>query len=219
MSGLERVSRVGIGERERERLEQFVGAVRASPHNLLSPRALEEVWGRHVAESAALAGWLAEDCGPLADVGSGGGFPGMVIAILRPGLQVSLIESTSKKARFLERTARGLGLEHVRVHDGRAEELAGGELAGMFGTVTARAVAPLARLIPWTLPLLRPTGRLQAIKGERWAQDVEAARGELGAGSFHVVGCPQPHRAATDPGPRVVTIARPDAPGLAEDGS
>jgi 16S rRNA (guanine527-N7)-methyltransferase len=160
------------------RLDQFADLVLASPHNLVSRRARAELRERHVQESAAFAATLP--AGPLRvlDVGSGGGFPGLVIAIVRPDLQVELLEATGKKVEFLQEAAETLGLE-VTVHHGRAEELRQGPLAGQFDLCTARAVAPLDRLIGWTVPFLKPGGFLYAIKGDRWEEELEQATTEL----------------------------------------
>ena len=154
------------------RLAAFAAAVRGSPHNLLSRRALDELESRHIAESAAFATTLPPSAKVL-DLGTGGGFPGMVTAICRPDLQVTLLDATSKKIAFL----RAFADQHdiaVATLEGRAEELASVH-AGTFDVVTARAVAPLDRLVPWALPFLRPGGALHAIKGERWPDELRAA--------------------------------------------
>jgi 16S rRNA (guanine527-N7)-methyltransferase len=188
-------------------LQRFSELLRESPHNLLSPRGLEELETRHFPEAIAFAESLP--AGPrLLDVGSGGGLPGIVIALARPDLEVHLLEATGKKATFLEQTAEALGLR-VAVHHGRAEELVDGPMAASFDLVTARAVAPLERLVPWCAPYLRPGGQLHAIKGERWAEEVEAAQQELKARRLRVVSTPaagEPEGA--DHGPRVVVLER-----------
>lgn len=194
---------------QRSALDHLAERVRESPHNLMSPRALEELWTRHIPECVALATRLPDGVREVADVGSGGGFPGLVIAIVRPDVATTLIESTRKKARFLESTARALDLDHVRVVADRVEHLGDTSLTGRFDVVTARAVAPLVRLIPWTLPLLAPGAVLYAVKGEQWREDLEEARQELGADAFRVVACPRPRSASTTLSPRVVMIAAP----------
>lgn len=191
-------------------LDRFAAAVAASPHNLVSKRARGELDSRHVPEAVALAHLLPE--GPLRvlDVGTGGGFPGMVVAITRPDLVVTLLDATRKKTAFLEQVATDLGLS-VQVRTGRAEELAReAELAGSFDLVTARAVAALDRLLPWTLPFLRPGGHLYAVKGERWQEELEAASEALRRLGGQVVATPDdlPGDSATAVTPRVVIIAR-----------
>lgn len=160
-----------------ETLHLYATLLRESPHNLLSPRGLEELEGRHFPESLAFSAGLP--VGPrLLDLGSGGGLPGIVIAASRPDLRVHLLDATRKKTDFLTEAAQKLGLS-VEVHHGRAEQLAGGPLAGTFDLVTARAVAPLERLVPWAAPFLKVGGQLHAIKGERWSEELEASEAEL----------------------------------------
>ncbi len=159
------------GQAARETLAAYLSAVRSSPHNLMSSRALGELETRHLPESVALARLLPPGPADLVDVGTGGGFPGVVIACLREDLNVTLVEATGKKARFLEETTTRLGIR-ARVINGRIEELGRGVLAESFDLATARAVAPLRVLVPWTLPVLRPGGRLFAVKGQRWHEEV-----------------------------------------------
>lgn len=154
------------------RLAEFAAAVRGSPHNLLSERALGELESRHIAESRAFAATLPKHVSVL-DVGTGGGFPGMVIAITRPDLEVTLLDATRKKIEFLRDFVTSTGLD-VRTLHGRAESLQR-EHAASFDIVTARAVAPLERLVDWAVPFLRPGGQLHAIKGDRWPAELKAA--------------------------------------------
>lgn len=154
------------------RLAAFAEAVRASPHNLLSQRALNELESRHIPESRAFGATLPAGAEVL-DLGTGGGFPGMVVAITRPDLRVTLLDATQKKIAFLEEFAEEAGVS-VRTLNGRAEELYV-EHGGSFDIVTARAVAPLERLVGWSLPFLRPGGQLHAIKGERWPTELKEA--------------------------------------------
>jgi 16S rRNA (guanine527-N7)-methyltransferase len=196
----------------RERLERFAALVRASEHNLVSRRAREELETRHVPECVRLAEILPRGQQRVLDVGSGGGFPGLVLAIVRPELEVHLLDATAKKTEFLARTAAELGVP-VQVHTGRAEELARDRaLAGAFDIVTARAVAPLDRLARWSVPFLRPGGLLYAVKGERWSEELEAARGTIAKLGASVVATPEDvHSAGETPDgalPRVVMLAR-----------
>jgi 16S rRNA (guanine527-N7)-methyltransferase len=172
-----------------ERLEAFVHAVETSPHNLVSKRALGELRERHVPECVALARMLPQGGRDLLDVGSGGGFPGLVIAAVRPDLRVTLLDSTRKKTDFLTETASAMGIE-VTVVNARAEDVTT-ELGRSFDLVTARAVAPLERLLGWTLPFLRPGGLLYAVKGERWAEEIEEARHELRRWRAQIVATPE----------------------------
>lgn len=169
-------------------LTSFASLLRASPHNLLSARGLDELETRHIPESITFAESLPRSVRVL-DVGSGGGLPGVVIAIVRPDIELHLLEATQKKAVFLAETVEMLGLS-VKVHHGRAEALSVGPLRGSFDVVTARAVAPLDRLVGWVAPYLRPGGRLFAIKGERWSLELEAARGSMAASGMVVHALP-----------------------------
>jgi 16S rRNA (guanine527-N7)-methyltransferase len=193
-------------------LERFAALVASSPHNLVSRRAREELITRHVPECAALAGLLPAGPARLLDVGSGGGFPGIVIALTRPELEVHLLDSTAKKTAFLTEAVQELGLTNVTVHTGRAEELVRGELRASFDLVTARAVAALDRLLVWTVPFLAPEGVLYAVKGERWREELEEATQALRRTGARVLATPDdlPQRdgARSDAWPRVVMIGR-----------
>src|SRR5690606_18961769 len=145
-------------------LEAFVQAVEASPHNLVSRRARGELRERHLPECVAFAATLPSGPARGLDVGSGGGLPGRVVAVLRPDLEVTLLDATRKKVEFLQSFAAEQAIPVTAVH-GRAEELARTELGSSFDVVTARAVAPLERLVGWTIPFLRAGGLLYAIKG------------------------------------------------------
>ncbi len=196
-------------------LATYAELLRAAPHNLLSPRALHELEERHFPECRSLAACLPQQPGrrqQLLDVGSGGGLPGLIIALERPDLEVHLLEATGKKVAFLRETAGSLGLE-LEVHHGRAEALAGSGLRGRFDLVTARAVAPLERLLPWTMPFLRPRGLLYAVKGDRWIEEVEAASAALRRTGGSIVATPD--QAAPESGVRSVIVARIDARGQA----
>ena len=103
----------------------------------------------------------------MADIGSGAGFPGLPLAIARPGVAFDLIESVRRKCEFMEAAARQLGLERVTVVNSRAEDWARGEARERYDAVLARALAPLAVLVEYAGPLLGPGGRLIAWKGER----------------------------------------------------
>ena len=139
----------------------------------LGPREVDRLWDRHLLNCAVVASGIAP-AHRVADVGSGAGLPGLVLAILLPGVEFTLLEPMLRRATFLEETVGLLGLTNVRVCRARAEECS--DLRGSFEVVTARAVAPLDRLAGWTLPLLVPGGRLLALKGASAAAEVETAR-------------------------------------------
>jgi 16S rRNA (guanine527-N7)-methyltransferase len=144
--------------------------------NLTAVRSAEDAWERHIIESALVAPLLGRPKS-LLDVGTGGGLPGMVLAICRPEIAVTLLEATTKKARFLEATRDKLALSNVQVVCDRAESAAarGSTLRESFDVVTARAVAPLRVLLELTVPFAHVGGTIFAIKGEKAAQELEEA--------------------------------------------
>lgn len=192
-------------------LLRFAQLVESSPHNLVSRSARTELTTRHVPEAVALANLLPAGARRLLDLGSGGGFPGMIVAAVRPELEVHLLDATRKKTTFLQEASRELGVAVV-VHTGRAEELARGELAGTFDIVTARAVAPLQRLVPWALPFLADGGVLYAVKGERWREELDDASQVLQRLGGQVLATPDDlppdPKAAEGHRPHVVMIGR-----------
>jgi 16S rRNA (guanine527-N7)-methyltransferase len=140
---------------------------------LLGPREVDRLWSRHLLNSAALAP-LLHDGATVVDVGSGAGLPGIPLLLARPDLRMTLAEPLLRRVTFLEEVCRDLGLD-VDIQRRRAEDL---PRAG-WQVVVARAVAPLSRLVPLTVPLLRPGGVLVALKGSSAADEVAAARSEL----------------------------------------
>jgi len=133
----------------------------------------------HVGDSLTLLPLLPKGPHRLVDVGSGGGLPGMVLAIARPEVKVTLLEATRKKADFLKSTADELGLGNVTVIPMRAEEAVrdkptGGGMRGPFDVAVARAVALLPQLAEWLLPLLKPGGVMLAMKGPKVAEEIPA---------------------------------------------
>ena len=137
---------------------------------VIGPRELPRLWSRHIVNSAALAPFLPAR-GAVADVGSGAGFPGIVIALLRPDLEVMLIESMKRRIEWLDDVVAELDLDNVILRHARAEEV-----KDRFDAVAARAVANLTKLVRLTAPLLRPGGSLLALKGARAEAEVEAAQ-------------------------------------------
>jgi 16S rRNA (guanine527-N7)-methyltransferase len=163
------------------RLARYRDLLTQAPFNVTSVRDPLEVEQRHIGESLALLRVL-ESTGRLPmgarviDVGSGGGLPGIPLAIVRPDLFLTLLEATGKKAAFLEHTARSLALDNVRVLAARAEEAAHRlDQRERYDLATARAVAPLATLVELTLPFVRIGGALAALKGSRAEEEIAAA--------------------------------------------
>jgi 16S rRNA (guanine527-N7)-methyltransferase len=140
---------------------------------LIGPRETDRLWDRHLLNCAVVAELLPEH-GLLVDIGSGAGLPGIVLALLRPSLEVTLLEPLLRRAVFLEECVTELGLANVTVLRARAEDK---DVARLRADIaTARAVAPLDRLVGWAARLLRPGGQLLAIKGQSAEAELAAAR-------------------------------------------
>jgi len=137
-------------------------------HNLTGIRDRSELIDRHLVESLALKPFVVGST--VADVGSGGGLPGLPLAITLPEAGFTLIESRRKRVSFLRHVATTLGLSNVTVAHNRAEEVT----AGPYATVLARAVAPPAELLAVTGPLIAPGGRLVMLTGEDKGQEITA---------------------------------------------
>jgi 16S rRNA (guanine527-N7)-methyltransferase len=146
--------------------------------NLTAIKDAESAWERHVLDSLTLLPLLADlPAGArLVDIGSGGGIPGLVLAIARPDLRITLVESTQKKASFLSAVSEAMGLSNVDVRAERAEQLGKGELRDAFDVVTARAVGRLVELAPLALPFARPRGLVLLIKGQRAEEELAEAK-------------------------------------------
>lgn len=142
---------------------------------LIGPAEAGRIWDRHILNCAVVAELVPDRC-VLADLGSGAGLPGIILAMLRPEAEVTLIEPMARRVAFLDECVAELGLERVRVVRGRAEDLAGEVRADI---VTARAVAPLDKLAGWAVGLARPGGTVLAIKGASARDEVAAAAGAL----------------------------------------
>ena len=144
-------------------------------HGLIGPREVPRLWERHVLNCAVVADAFPDGTG-VVDVGSGAGLPGVALAIVRPDLDVRLVEPMLRRTQWLSAVVSELGLGNVTVHRGRAEELVG-TVSAPF--VTARAVARLDRLARWCVPLLEPGGTLVAMKGRSAAEELAADRPAL----------------------------------------
>jgi len=138
-------------------------------YNLTAIRDPREMVTRHLLDSLAMRPFI--ESGSLADLGTGPGLPGIPLAITRPGLQVTLVESNGKKARFMREAVRQLGLRNARVAESRAEALA--EPAA-YDHLTARALDTLAGIIEVGGHLLRPGGSLLAMKGVHPHEEIAA---------------------------------------------
>ncbi len=185
---------------------------------LLGPREAPRIWDRHVLNCAVVADpqtGLIPSGAKVADIGSGAGLPGVVWALVRPDLQVVLIESLLRRVNFLTECVVELGLtDRVQIVRDRAESVAGAQ--GRMGVVTARAVAPLGTLATWGAPLLAEDGLLLALKGESAVEEVERDRATLTQLGLSEVSITQAGRGIVDPPTTVVVARRALAPPTAQ---
>jgi 16S rRNA (guanine527-N7)-methyltransferase len=151
-------------------------ATRGVEWGVIGPREVPRLWDRHLLNCAVVAELVEPECATLADVGSGAGLPGVVLAMLLPKVDVILVEPLERRARFLADCVAELGLTNASVLRGRAEDL-GGQLS--VDVVTARAVAPLERLVPLTVGLVRRGGMVLAIKGSGAVDELRRAQPAL----------------------------------------
>jgi 16S rRNA (guanine527-N7)-methyltransferase len=173
-----------------ERLEAYVGLLADwnQLHNLVSAKSLEDVWRRHIWDSSQLAQFVSQDARSLADLGSGAGFPGLVLAeLLRGRIRVTLFESIRKKADFLQAAAERMGLA-VEVRNERIEAAR----AGRFDVVTARALAPLDKLLGYAQLLAHKDTVCLFLKGQNLGSELTEAGKSWKMKSFQ-------HPSVTDP--------------------
>ncbi|GAA1600894.1 16S rRNA (guanine(527)-N(7))-methyltransferase RsmG [Leucobacter chromiireducens] len=146
-------------------------AARGEELGLIGPLELPRLWTRHLLNSAVLAP-LIRAGGRVADIGTGGGMPGLVLAIVRPDADFLFIEPMERRCLWLNEQIERLGLENAEVKRGRAEEF---HDAFEVDQVTARAVTALRKLVPITAPLLRADGEMLFLKGNSVEAEIDAA--------------------------------------------
>jgi len=171
---------------------------------LIGPREVPRLWERHLLNCAVVEE-LLEPYSSVADVGSGAGLPGLVLAIVRPDLRITLVEPMLRRCAFLDEAVAGLGLTNTEVVRARAEDLPRGT---RFDVVTSRAVAPLTKLAAWCAPLLGLDGVMLAFKGSTAEDELTQAVGALkrlglDSGRIHRVGAEM-----VDPPATVVELRR-----------
>lgn len=142
---------------------------------LIGPREVPRLWERHVLNCAVVQELIEQDA-KVADVGSGAGLPGLCLAIARPDLSLTLIEPLERRVIWLTEVVEDLGLENVDIMRSRAEQ-AVGDVEAEY--ITARAVSALVGLLDITLPILRGTGQLLALKGRTAAEEITKAKKKL----------------------------------------
>ncbi|MEI9990455.1 MAG: 16S rRNA (guanine(527)-N(7))-methyltransferase RsmG [Rhizomicrobium sp.] len=183
-------AKTGVSRETLARLKAYVGLLGDwnARHNLVSARSLEDVWRRHIWDSAQLVPYIPASAKTLADLGSGAGFPGLVLAeLLRGKVKVSLFESTGKKAEFLKAAADRIGLD-IEVRNERIESAQ----AAPFDVVTARALAPLGKLLGYAQHLAGKRTVCLFLKGQSLASELTEARKSWRMKALQ-------HQSATDP--------------------
>jgi 16S rRNA (guanine527-N7)-methyltransferase len=159
-------------------------------YNLTAIRDPREMVTRHLLDSLAMHAFVSD--GTLADLGTGPGLPGIPLAIAKPGLLVTLVESNGKKARFLREAVRTLGLSNARVAESRAEavdvQVHNGGAA--YDALTARALDTLAGIIKVGGHLLKPSGKLLAMKGVRPDEEIAALPAGWTVSATHALSVP-----------------------------
>ena len=160
-------------------------ATRAVEQGLIGPHEVPRLWDRHLLNCAVVGELIGGRCETLVDIGSGAGLPGIVLAMVRPELDITLLEPLERRCRFLSECVAELGLTNADVLRGRAEDV-----VLRADVATARAVAPLDRLAELAIGVVRPGGMVLAIKGRSAADELKKARPVLrriGARSAEVV--------------------------------
>jgi 16S rRNA (guanine527-N7)-methyltransferase len=181
-------------------------ATHGAERGLIGPREASRLWDRHLLNSAVLAELIPPGARVI-DVGSGAGLPGIPLALARPDLTMYLVEPMARRVRWLDEVVAELKLS-VEVVRGRAEDRDLRRRLGEADVVTARAVAPLARLAGWCLPLVRIDGRLLAIKGASASEEVERDRDELATAGWSAPEIVQCGREVLDEPTIVVSLRR-----------
>jgi 16S rRNA (guanine527-N7)-methyltransferase len=177
---------------------------------LIGPREVPRLWERHLLNCAVLSEVVPEGV-TVCDVGSGAGLPGIPLALVREDLKITLLEPLLRRTTFLTEVVELLGLDHVTVVRGRAEEVMG--KVTPVHVVTARAVAPLDRLAAWGIPLLRPYGEMLALKGDTAEEELKAsatALSKLGAVETSILHVGE---GVVDPLSTVVRVEVGESPG------
>jgi 16S rRNA (guanine527-N7)-methyltransferase len=175
---LSRRGGVELTGEQREKLSRYLDLLFEANARMnltrITDRAAAEV--QHVGDALTVLPFLPKGSFRLADVGSGGGVPGIPLAIARPDATVLLIESTKKKAAFLKQAIESLRLPNASVSEWRAEEVARSNNRENFDVALARAVATMEWLAEWCLPLVKKGGKMLAMKGPKVTEELPAAK-------------------------------------------
>ena len=163
--------------------------------NLVAPSTLKDLETRHLEDSLQLANLQDEPAGLWLDIGSGGGLPGIVLAICRPDSKISLVDSDRRKVAFLQATIRQLDLKNCTATATRIEDLP----PASADNLSARALAPMDRLMPYVARHLAENGTAWLMKGRNWQAELDAARESW---NFDVI----VHPSITDPASAILAI-------------
>lgn len=169
-------------ERFHDKLEQ-----EGEPRGLIGPRDVDIIWERHILNSAAIVPYVMRSTAhdrfkTVADVGSGGGFPGLVAAACLPDHRFTLIEPMERRVEWLSECVKLMELDNVTIVRSRSDEVISQvrkHALHPFAVVTCRAVAPMTKLSGWTLPLLKPSGQLIALKGRSAQAELDKAKDQI----------------------------------------
>lgn len=178
----EEINRLGIGEPEYRKLQDFVALLSEwnAKMNLVSKNSFADVWERHVLDSAQLIAYLSADLKHLVDIGSGAGFPAIVLAILlehkMPQAKLTLVESITKKTVYLKDICSKLELANVEIINDRVENLDKNTVFKDVDVITARAVAQLDILCGYAKHIGNAKTKLLLLKGQKWAEEDELAQ-------------------------------------------
>jgi 16S rRNA (guanine527-N7)-methyltransferase len=176
----------------------------ATLRGLIGPREVPRLWERHLLNCALVTDLVAEGA-TVCDIGSGAGLPGLVMAIRRPDLRVTLVEPLLRRTTFLDEAVSSLDLTNVAVVRGRATDLHGRET---FDVVTSRAVASMAQLSEWSLPLVGSGGLFLAMKGSSVQAELDSAEKVISALRGEVLDIAELGGGFLDPPVRVVRVAK-----------
>ncbi|MDO4913926.1 MAG: 16S rRNA (guanine(527)-N(7))-methyltransferase RsmG [Bifidobacteriaceae bacterium] len=157
------------------------------PRGIIGPRDVDIIWERHILNSHAVVPFIEDFLKnkkqkTVADIGSGGGFPGIVAAACLPEVSFTLIEPMERRVEWLQECVNSLELNNVDIYHGRAQDVAEdikAEVTNPFTIVTCRAVAPMTKLSNWALPLVAEDGKLLAIKGQSAQNEIDKAIKEI----------------------------------------
>jgi 16S rRNA (guanine527-N7)-methyltransferase len=196
----------GVFSDSLSRAEAFADllAQQATVRGLIGPREVPRLWERHLV-NCALVSDLIRPGASVCDIGSGAGLPGVVIALRRPDLKVTLVEPLLRRTTFLEEVTAALALQNVSVVRARAEALHGER---SFDVVTSRAVAPMNRLSGWSLPLVRSGGEFLAMKGSAVQAELDSAAKAIRAGGGVLDGVIELGTGLLDQPVRVVRVVK-----------